>query len=643
MGVLIWIQSNILVWKYGLLDGQGFNWPKENWRGWLDGFIWVFLIFSGVFFSKKIYSASFALSIFFLCLQVCLGLFSILESPEGIISKENNSEISYYLKPPDGIFEFSSQKNVIQIVLDAFQSDIFQDIMKENPEYQNKLDGFYYFPETTGSYPTTRMSIPAYFSGHIYRNEIPMNDFIYKILNGKTIPNVLYDKGYQTDMVYGYLPGRFSNIYNIPIPSRKGHLYYERAKTALILDISLFRCAPHFLKKYIYNNQNWFLQSLFLEDARQGFAYFAHYDFMNDMISNMSASTKTPVYKYIHLFTTHYPIVVNADCEFTGEVLSATRENVMNQCNCSLNQIIEFFEKMKIMNIYDSALIILHADHGAGQNIAMKNFNYDETSKIPIPIKDLSSIAGSALPLLAIKPPYQNGALKTVSSQAMLTDIPATISSLIDLEERFDGVSVFDLSVGKKRDRKFYYYKWKQENWQDEYFQRLDEFIIRGSVYDINSWIIGEAFYQPEKRLYETKKIDFGKKGYDLFKRYGWGGDEVFPNCGCSFNWALGNSASIILTLPKKEPIILSANIASYPFEKPQEIIIKVDGKIKGKWEIKADMKFVQCNILIEPEKNRPHVNIVEFIFSQHYASDKDKRPLAVAFESVTIEKALTQ
>ena len=56
IGILLWIQGNILVWKYGMLDGQAINWDESYWRGLVDGILWFILITIAFFFNKKIYS-----------------------------------------------------------------------------------------------------------------------------------------------------------------------------------------------------------------------------------------------------------------------------------------------------------------------------------------------------------------------------------------------------------------------------------------------------------------------------------------------------------------------------------------------------------------------------------------------------------
>ena len=53
--------------------------------------------------------------------------------------------------------------------------------------------------------------------------------------------------------------GPISNRFVIPMPY-VSYQHHVRASTAQLVDVSLFRHVPHFLKRRIYNQQEWFLQ-----------------------------------------------------------------------------------------------------------------------------------------------------------------------------------------------------------------------------------------------------------------------------------------------------------------------------------------------------------------------------------------------
>ncbi len=72
--------------------------------------------------------------------------------------------------PSDSMFELSRTQNVIHIVLDAFQSDFFHEILEENrQELDRSLSGAVFFADHSGAFPTTMVSIPAMLTGTVYR------------------------------------------------------------------------------------------------------------------------------------------------------------------------------------------------------------------------------------------------------------------------------------------------------------------------------------------------------------------------------------------------------------------------------------------------------------------------------------------
>jgi len=59
-----------------------------------------------------------------------------------------------------------------------------------------------------------------------------------------------------------------------------------------MLDLSLFRHAPHFLKRFIYNDQTWLIQRLVAPKGHLlNLEYFSHAAFMDDVIEHSSVKT----------------------------------------------------------------------------------------------------------------------------------------------------------------------------------------------------------------------------------------------------------------------------------------------------------------------------------------------------------------
>ena len=644
IGILLWIQGNFFVWKHGPIGIVDIDWSKYVWRGWVDGTLWVLLLIAACLFCKQIYKAAALASIILVSLQLVYLVFMSVQKPE--IWKEKD-KFSLPISPPEEIFQFSSKQNVIQVILDEFQSTVFQEIIDEDADYYTVLEGFTFFKETTGSFPTTLMSIPAILSGQIYKNDIPIHYFKDTVYKGRTITNVLYDSGYEVDFAVPmdwYHKGDSSNCYHIPVPYGVSKQEHKQASAALMLNLVLFRYAPSFLKKAIYERQIWLPTISLTKGDRQHWEagrHFAHKAFLQHLIDNMSVNRNTPVYKFIHLTTTHWPAVLNKDCEYAGQILPWTWENIKIQAKCSFDHFMNFLNKLKLLGIYESSFIILHADHGywlIPDSASQLNLNdldrqldgYFTNSK-----EYFAKIVCSALPLLAIKPPYSKGPLRISCAQTSLTDIPATITSILNLNDKFNGRSVFEINSKVERERGFHYYD-RLNGKGDDYFERMDEFIIKGSVFDKASWQFIRHL-SPESS-YQTTNVDFGTNEARRFLHTGWSGNESNSKEQTAYSWALGNSASIFLSLPKDEAVRLTANVKTLKFNKPQYVTVKVDNKEITTWELSPNWVWEKHSIVIEPDEHRANVSVVEFIFSQFREPDgKDKRPLAVLFESITL------
>lgn len=666
IGVLLWLQGNILVWDYGFADGREINWSTTMWRGWIDGLVWIVLfIIAGVLY-KHVYKIAILTSLLLVVLQLCYLGFISLQKPDVWKEKEIYSPS---ISAPDKFFEFSSKQNVIHIILDELQSTVFQEIITQNTEYyQTAMKGFTFFKETTGSFPTTIMSIPAILSGQTYNNDLPIIDFIRSINEGKTIFNVLYDNRYDVDIAvpYNFLKGgKHTNFYVIPVPYGVTKQQHEISNSDLMLNLVLFRYVPHFLKNTDFHSQSWV--SFFYRNklnktepltkqsqgqdteeqymTKQFFAqFFAHKAFLQDIINHMSVKRSLPIYKFIHLTTPHWPIVVDDSCEYVGKVLPFTWDNIKIQAKCSLDHTMMFLEKLKKLGIYDSSFIILQGDHGcwripdSASQITMKNsekrlegYSYEDEEYF-------AQVLCSALPLLAIKRPYDKEGITISKAQAALTDIPATISTVLNLHKNFNfpGRSIFEIEPEKTRYREFRYYN-RLPTKDEAYFVSMDKFSIQGSAFDKAAWQFSGHLMQSS--LYRQEIIDIGDwNASSRFLRSGWGTPEKNLEEGSTYQWALGESATIWLSLPQDKVARLTARTRN--FLNSQNITIKVDGEIMGCWSISPAWIWEEHSVIIPPKSDRPDISVVEFSFSQYTEpKEKESRPLAVLFESITLSQ----
>ncbi len=636
LAVLVWIQGNLLVWKYGVLTGQGIDWKRHVWSGRVDTALWIGLLLAALVFSRTTSKIVIFGSALFLVLQSFSGIYTSLKKPALWKSRAQTSAPG---TPPRGVFEFSGRENVIQVILDGFQSDFFKQIVTQDPaKYRKALDGFTFFEEATSSFPSTQMSVPAILSGEVYKNDIPTYKFIGQINQGRTIGNVLHDRGFDVDLVVGDIytrKARSSTIYDIAIPYGYKRSQQVRNNAAQMMDLVLFRACPQPAKRLVYNDQLWLFQRLAASKTQNlEYRMFSHRAFLDDFIRKASVAREKSVYKYLHLMTLHPPILVDENCRFKPG-LATTWENRIIQARCALDQFLSFLERLRSLRIYDSSLIILQGDHGTAEHVRL--LNDDQAAEKTLYHESLSRIASLSLPLLAVKPPGARGPLADSKAEVELTDLPATICSLLKIDEPFKGRPVFEIDPQERRERKFYFYDWYKTNWENEYYDYLDEFAILGSPHDRNSWRLVQSLRSPHVS-FKTDQIIFGTTQSNRFKRAGWAGNRKDPVEAYTYNWAMGESAILVVSLPKERTVEMTARIKSFPVSQSQTVTIKVDGKKVGIWNLHAPWVSTDMRVLIPPDSARPEASLIEFVFSQHRERASGPGPQAVQFQTITLK-----
>ncbi len=152
--------------------------------------------------------------------------------------------------PSEAMFELSTTRNVIHLVLDGFQSDVFGEILAEDRStLDQSLSGVVFFANHAGAFPTTIASIPAMLTGKVYRNDRPLQRYIHDILKEGSLFTSLRAGGYRVDSATDMHHGKESatNYYHIPRPY-VSYDDYTRFAGWQLADLSVFRHAPHVLR-----------------------------------------------------------------------------------------------------------------------------------------------------------------------------------------------------------------------------------------------------------------------------------------------------------------------------------------------------------------------------------------------------------
>ncbi|MBN2345603.1 MAG: sulfatase-like hydrolase/transferase [Candidatus Aminicenantes bacterium] len=524
-GLLLWLQSYVLVWSYGPLDGRQIPWGEMVAFGFLDGAVWLAVLALSQwkldFFSRLLKGAAWAL----LALQLLTGVYYFLSTPP--LPKYLD-----YSFAKERQFDFSREKNVIVLVLDCFQSDLFQEMLDEDPAIRELFAGFTYFRNNLGGFPVTYASVPLILTGKYYDNSEPIQSFIERAFRSPSaLPQGLTRNGIETDLFPASLkvvsvdPTMAANV-------RKRRYPFYWSDFGMFMDVALFRCLPHFAKRLVYNEQKWFLserlpakpfffpfagraaadesgkhrarrnssrprairhalrEAFGADTRRRGFSNASlkipDVNFVYRAIHSISARRRKPVFKFYHLMGVHPPW--RMDENFEPARLAPTRANWKRIVRGELKLVRIFFSLLADHGLFDRSLILLMGDHGhpRGQlgRVFPERWKHDPGGPGTVP----DTVIAAANPLLLAKPFHSRGGLEISDAPVSLGDIAKTVFSELRIAADCPGESIFTVPETAARPRWFYFYTWTRDDWRNWYLPPFSEFRVDGHSWLRSSW-----------------------------------------------------------------------------------------------------------------------------------------------------------
>lgn len=602
LGLVIWIQGNLLVADYGAFTGVAIDWTVESWRNPYEIAMWVAVPVLGVAASKYIGGiAPFASGVLVTLQAAALMLSVVHADPSSTIQAQG---------PSDAMFELSRTRNVLHIVLDAFQSDVFGEILaEERARADRSLSGAVFFANHTGAFPTTIASIPAMLTGKVYRNDQPLQRYMRDILKETSIFKSLRANGYRADAATGMYHGRESatNFFRLQRPY-VSYDEYVRFTAWQLADLSLFRHAPHILRPLIHNDESWRLQAMFGPgDTRTRQHHSVNGAFvLSEFARKLTPAVDEPVSKYIHVGIPHRPIVVNGNCDFIG-VARSTRASFKEQARCAFRRTADILDRLQSTGVYDKTFIVISSDHGIG--LPSPRFANDRQT----PMGSIARIAGHAMALLVVKPLNSQGPVRVSQAPTTITDIPATILDGIGAKPDLPGESALKRPEDAPRTRQWAFYDWEHDDWRSNYFDTLDVIHVNGPVLDGKSWTLQNTIYKPAadealrtRGLYETHRSRAGVE-------YRWSMPHVFLHVP-------GGARSIEMKIRSVAP-------------KPQTVTVSAGDQVLGSITL-ADQSWATLKYPLPAARN-PSADWVHLHADPPWRAPGSARPLGVQTRDV--------
>lgn len=594
LSLAIWTQVNILNWDYGVLDGSALTWRLFERRSVIDAGVWLLLFLVIVIPAvKKKFSCRTLFII--LALMQAGGLFIAYlghktTAPETGLAAE---EVSISL---ENQFAFSSERNLIILVLDAYQTDVFNEYIERHPEYKELLPGFTYYPDAVAENYFTGFSIPSILTGHImarplfpsvatYRrvmNDALLNDSIPALLKKED-----YYVGVYTSYAHRYYPPEIYQHIADNYSREEVFTPHYAGEMRRLMAVALFRIVPHALKKLVH--ERFLLGDVFEQDRDV---------FMHGIRHSMRIGTNVPCFKYYHLQGIHAPQVIE------GEVLNwLERSSTMRITELVNGMLAMFVSGLQRLNIYDTSDILVIADHGLYWDAADIEYGQyeDAMTHAGMPL-DIFVKKPRALPLILFKPAHAEGAMTISSAPVALCDIFPTVLEIAGIEHKnsYEGIPLQHAEEGNARVRRYF---------PNEYRRRLSnpiyEFLISGFSWSRNSWTYTGNVYA--SGAVERIPLDNYHLGTQLtFGRFGTANQYLVENWLPQDNAHRidGLSASLSLPLADVAPgMTLHVEVAPAPgkaSEETQSLRLYVNDNEAGVFTV-AERQTLRVDIPYNP------------------------------------------
>jgi len=619
LGVLTWIQGSIIVRDYGVFDARGLDVEAFSLWGWVDLALWAVVLAGAWRYSRAVARHAAFISLLLIGMQAVYAVVEALPVGDKLWAREGPRPTI-----PEGILDYSVSRNVVHILFDGFQTDIFTEIVEED-SLEDELDGFWCFVDNMAVSQLTSFALPALFSGEVFDGSSPPESYYQRSISNRGFQNILYETGYVVNLVpmMDMKGGRYTHYYTIPSLYGESGLAMAKNESGRLLDYSLFRQVPHFLKGIVYNDNNWIIGSVIDHAGRSSFGQKL---FFQDYTEGIRGTLKVPAYHFVHLLPPHPPYVTTQGGDYAGRVLPNSRANYKIEARSMMRLLLGYLDKLQELGLYDSSLLVIHGDHGS-------NFP-------PVIDGEEVSLGVARVPtLLAVKPPRSTGSLRVSKAQSSVADIPATVLALLGIRHDLRGESVFSLDESESRVREFFVYTTAGGE------PRVKTYTVEGSIFESASWTKGLVRrVLNERPVYAWgDEVHFGIEGNSgPYRGKGWSGPYK------RVTWNNGDRASLrFLVKPPQEDIRLEMKFIPciYPGKHTlQRVQVSANGTQLAEWETNEKKPYLFSVVIPAEVLSSPELVLnLEFPDAVRPASigaGGDRRKLAIALGWVRMSLA---
>lgn len=587
LAVAAWVGATFLAPAHGLVDGRSILQLGDGAARWTNGLAYGAVLLAAAAFARWRPRVA---------RNLLLALFAVHAAQVAWIVARDDKPWAANVDRAR-FAQLSADRNVLVILLDALQSDVFQEAMASDPQLRAAFDGFTYFPNAVAHAPTTYLSLPSIHSG------IPFMDgagiraaYRERVVEGSFMAQ-LAAHGWDAVLVNPILQAcpRGAECYQ-PEELMFGEKTTLVEYAVLLVDLAAFRMAPVVARPWIYREGRWISPTrMWLRGADTGNRT------LDRFATELHGGAARPAVRFLHLFATHPPATIAADC--TVQPPSAwTRPAAVAQDRCALQAVARVLAALRAKGLYDNTAIVVLADHGAG-----------------LPLRDgrVFTLASVASALLVAKPAHARGPLAVVDDVVGLMDVAATVCGQARDCRAAGGRDAFG-HAAPRRAYPFLDYQWDSSAFGADAVAVNNLFALEGPPGDVESW--QRMTNVPTSPV---QHISFGNDDPVTVLGLGWSGVEI--DGGDEGRRALDPEVDVYMRLPQAREATLRIDVSARPGAPAHDMRVLVDGRDLG--TIRVDPGRRAHELPIPPEAL--HAGVMRVVFK---SVDAGPEPRVAAF-----------
>jgi hypothetical protein len=256
-------------------------------------------------------------------------------------------------------------------------------------------------------------------------------------------------------------------------------------------------------------------------------------------------------------------------------------------------------------------------------------------------------VVSGGIPLVLIKPINSSHPLVISDAPVSLSDIPVTVMTELGISSEFPGISIPDIPISEKRERKFYYYNWDNGAWDNGFLPPMTEYAISDFSWYGSSWRQTFQTFSSKGReiipppVYRVNSpINFGNEGNPVpYFISGWSSPEP------AYTWTAERTATLAFTMDKPQSD-LRMKIELFPFLIPgkleeQRVIVYVNRQEIGSGTLSSGIS--EMSFLIPERSFDENIQYISFYLPDARSPDElgvsaDRRTIGIGLRSLALE-----